>query len=115
VNQIQFTQLVETIKSTRFKPNEVKKLKQAIETAEELINDEDLDVQALKTTGVRIGNRLKALRKEVGLTQDALVKKSRVSQSTISKIEKAEKIMTIAEAKKLARALGVKPEFFVTG
>lgn len=62
-----------------------------------------------------VGGRLKSLRVGLGINQIALVQKSGVSQSTISKIETGSRMPTPAEAKKLAKALKTTPEFIIAG
>lgn len=50
---------------------------------------------------------LRTARKEVGLTQIELADRLRVEQSTISKIERRERRVDVAELRRICRALGV--------
>ena len=55
----------------------------------------------------RLGGRVKDLRRERGLTLDALAAKAGVSRAMISKLERGEKNPTLVVAAKLAEGLGV--------
>ncbi len=55
----------------------------------------------------RLGERVRALRRERGLTLDVLAKRSGVSRAMISKLERGEKNPTLVVAAKLAEGLGV--------
>src|ERR1700749_3323378 len=55
----------------------------------------------------RVADRLKALRAERGLTLDELAKRSGVSRSMISLIERAESSPTASVLDRLSAALGV--------
>ena len=55
----------------------------------------------------RVGERVKDLRRERGLTLDALAGRAGVSRAMISKLERGEKNPTLVVAAKLAEGLGV--------
>ena len=55
----------------------------------------------------RLGERVRALRRERGLTLDALAGRSGVSRAMISKLERGEKNPTLVVAAKVAEGLGV--------
>ena len=57
----------------------------------------------------KVGNRIKALRKEKGLSQDDLACDANISRSTISMIETARNDITLSKIKKIAKALDVEP------
>lgn len=59
-----------------------------------------------------IGSKIKALRKERGLTQTELAKRSGLAQSAISYIETEGKKPNITTISQLAEALGVSPASF---
>lgn len=51
-------------------------------------------------------NRLKEIRKKIGLTQEELAAKANVSQAHIANIERGKRSLDFELAQKLARALG---------
>ena len=55
----------------------------------------------------RLGERARALRRERGLTLEALAERSGVSRAMISKLERGEKNPTLVVAAKVAEGLGV--------
>lgn len=55
----------------------------------------------------KFGNRLKALRKEKGLSQEELALKSSLNRPYISGIEQGKRIVSLEVMEKLAEALGV--------
>lgn len=55
----------------------------------------------------RLGRRVRALRRERGLTLDGLARRSGVSRAMISKLERGEKSPTLVVAAKVAEGLGV--------
>ena len=57
----------------------------------------------------KVGNRIKSLRKEKGLSQEALACDANVARSTISMIETAQNDITLSKMKKIAEALNVEP------
>lgn len=81
----------------------------------DLIPGEVIEKEDLKIIGKTMGNRLKNLRLKNKLTQSVLEKKSKVKKTRISLIERAQSIMSINEAKSLAKALKVTPEWLVAG
>lgn len=64
---------------------------------------------------MRVGERLHDLRTARVLTQEALAKKSGVSQVTIARIESGKYSPRFSTIHKLAEALGVTAEQFVEG
>ncbi|MCO5168353.1 MAG: helix-turn-helix domain-containing protein [Planctomycetes bacterium] len=57
----------------------------------------------------RLGQRLRALRTQRGLTQDGLARLARVDRVFLGQVERGEKGAGIETLDKLARALGVAP------
>ena len=55
----------------------------------------------------RVGERVRGLRRERGLTLDGLAERSGVSRAMISKLERGEKNPTLVVAAKVAEGLGV--------
>src|ERR687885_1687210 len=55
----------------------------------------------------RLGERVRALRRERGLTLEELAQRSGVSRAMISKLERGEKNPTLVVAAKVAEGLGV--------
>ena len=55
----------------------------------------------------RLGERVRSLRRERGLTLDGLAARSGVSRAMISKLERGEKSPTLVVAAKVAEGLGV--------
>lgn len=55
----------------------------------------------------KFGNRLKALRKEKGLSQEELAERSGLNRPYISGIEKGKRNVSLEVMEKLAEALGV--------
>ena len=55
----------------------------------------------------RLGERVRALRRERGWTLEALAERSGVSRAMISKLERGEKNPTLVVAAKVAEGLGV--------
>ncbi len=56
----------------------------------------------------RLGERVRALRRERGLTLDALAARSGVSRAMISKLERGEKNPTLVVAARVAEGLGIR-------
>jgi transcriptional regulator with XRE-family HTH domain len=65
-----------------------------------------LDVVEEVSSG-RLGERVRALRRDGGLTLDVLAERSGVSRAMISKLERGEKNPTLVVAAKVAEGLGV--------
>lgn len=57
----------------------------------------------------KVGNRIKTLRIQKGLTQDALATDANISRSTIGMVESAKNDITLSKINKIAKALGVEP------
>jgi transcriptional regulator with XRE-family HTH domain len=64
---------------------------------------------------VRIGSQLRALRLARVMTQDMLAEKAGVSRATVIRLEAGEIAARISTIRKLAEALGVRPEELVGG
>ena len=58
---------------------------------------------------IAMGEALRRLRKDLGLSQEALAEKANVHRTFIGPIENAKRKITIDTLIKLANALGVKP------
>jgi len=56
------------------------------------------------------GNKLKQLRKQKGLSQEALALEIEVDRTYIGKIERAERNVSLKMVEKIAKALGVSPK-----
>lgn len=115
MNQINVNEIIGRVRGKKASQQDLIVIKKALTSYEELIDAKEIEKEDLLTVGVEMGNRLKTERKKLNLTQSDLRKKSKVSQATISKIEKAKKIMTIEEAKKLAKALNITAEYLIAG
>lgn len=61
------------------------------------------------------GRRIRVLRKERGLTQTELAKALGIDQSNVSSIERGARGLTVHQALKLARALGVSTDEILAG
>ena len=66
----------------------------------------------MSITNIRIGENIKALREQSGLTQSNLAKYLKVDQSLISKIEKNERPITSDMIDKLSALFGVPTNSF---
>lgn len=117
MNQIEATQIVTRVKSNSTSSNDLKVIKKALLllAAVESIDGERVQREDLKVIGNSVGLRLQKARKDKEITQELLEKKSKISQSAISKIEKGLKMISVDEAKKIAKALGVTPQFLIAG
>ena len=60
-----------------------------------------------KRAQTELGNRLRLLRKDVGLDQNALAERAGMSQAKVSRIETSQVPATVDDVERLARALGV--------
>jgi transcriptional regulator with XRE-family HTH domain len=58
------------------------------------------------STAVQFGKRVKALRKQMGWSQEELAERANVHRTYVGMIERAEKNITLANIEKVARALG---------
>jgi transcriptional regulator with XRE-family HTH domain len=56
---------------------------------------------------VRFGKRLRAVRKDKGISQEALALDSGLDRSYVGGVERGERNISLANIKKLATALGV--------
>ncbi len=65
-------------------------------------NKPDPDIEAF-------GNRLRALRKEAGMTQEALAAAAGLHWTYIGQIERGRRNLTLKNVLRLARGLGVEP------
>ena len=62
----------------------------------------------------RVGKRIKRLREESAMTQEALARKLRVSQATISEWEAGAYWVRPEKIERMAKIFGVHPESFLT-
>ena len=62
-----------------------------------------------------IGQRLAAVRKVMGFSQELLATKSGVAQSSISKIERGLENLGVRRAEALSKALNIDPETLIWG
>lgn len=60
-----------------------------------------------------IGDRARARREELGLSQDEVAKKAKLHRTYIGGFERGERNISISNLLKIAKALGVEPGFFV--
>jgi len=82
---------------------------------EAMIPNEVLETEYLTGRGKILAKRIKGLRLKNKLSQTKLADKSKVDRSIISKIERAKKVMSIAESKKIAKALNLTAESLLSG
>lgn len=68
-----------------------------------------MDKQFIK----KVGNRIKTLRQERGLSQEELACDANVSRSTIGMIETAQNDITLSKLNKIAKALEVETYQFL--
>jgi transcriptional regulator with XRE-family HTH domain len=57
-----------------------------------------------------VGKRVREIRNERSLSQDALAKRADVARTTVARLEAGEVSPTVSMLEKLANALGVEPE-----
>lgn len=69
----------------------------------------------LKIIGKSIGKRIITLRKLKKITQKELSKKTKISLLAMSKIENGKKMISIEEAKTIAKILNSNPKFIIGG
>lgn len=62
-----------------------------------------------------VGNRIRALRRSLGMSQPALAKKANVGQSTISDLENDKKSTSAENMQAIASALGTNPQYLLLG
>lgn len=62
-----------------------------------------------------VGNRIRALRRSLGMSQPALAKKANVGQSTISDLENDKKSTSAENMQSIATALGTNPQYLLLG
>jgi len=62
-----------------------------------------------------LGNRIRSLRRSMGLSQPALAKKAGLGQSTISELENDKKGTSAENLQAIAKALSVTQEYLLTG
>lgn len=118
VENIEITKITNKIKSI-VSPSELAQVKQGLRllkvARETLIDGDAVHEEDLKKIGEGVGMRLKKAREGKSLSQETLEKISKVSQSTISKIEGGYRMISTNEAKSLAKALEVMPQFLIAG
>jgi|GEM_PF-5681739 len=124
MNKIEATQIVTRVKRKITSTKDLQVIERALLLlvavekailAPALIDREEVQKEDLAVIGDLVGIRLLKARKDKKLSQEDLEKKSKVSQSTISKIEKGLRMISVDEAKKIAKALSVSPQFLIAG
>ena len=63
----------------------------------------------------RLGNNLRALRKQKGLSQEALAFEAGLDRTYVSSVERGERNIALLNLKRLATALGVEVRALVEG
>lgn len=58
---------------------------------------------------VRLGQSIRAQRKALGLTQEALADAAGIDRAHMGKIERGERNLTLLNLSRIARAVGLKP------
>jgi ribosome-binding protein aMBF1 (putative translation factor) len=91
------------------------RLLQHREKTQELVTSEEINGRDKQVLGNKMGERLAQARKDCGLSQEELEKKSGLSQSKISRIESGSKILSTEDARVLAPALKVTMKFLISG
>lgn len=61
----------------------------------------------------RIGKRIVAFRKALGMTQEDLAGEANIDRSFLSEIENGHKNLSVETLKKIADALKIKPSFLI--
>lgn len=127
MNQIEATEIVTRVKTKSSSTRDVQVITKALlllvavesvensELTSDLIDGEMVQQEDLKAIGKTVGLRLKKTRTDKKMSQESLEKKSKISQSTISKIEKGLRMISVGEAKKIGKALNVSPQFLIAG
>lgn len=119
MERIEITNIIERVKSGSASEADLgnihKGLKLLKVAKETLIDGDEVHAKDLEELGPVVGKRLKVARNNKGFSQEQLENKSKVSQSTISKIESGSKMISVEEAKKLAKVLEVTPQFLIAG
>ncbi|MEK6628701.1 MAG: helix-turn-helix transcriptional regulator [Bdellovibrionota bacterium] len=127
MNQIEATEIVTRVKSKNTSTKDVQVITKAllllvavesvenVDLTSDLIDGEKVQQEDLKAIGKSVGLRLLKARKDKKMSQESLEKKSKISQSTISKIEKGIKMISVDEAKRIAKALDITPQFLIAG
>jgi transcriptional regulator with XRE-family HTH domain len=72
------------------------------------------DLSSDQNIGMTIGNRIRATRQEIGMTQTDLRKKAGMSQSALSEVERGDSAST-SKLPSIAAALGVNALWLETG
>jgi transcriptional regulator with XRE-family HTH domain len=62
-----------------------------------------------------LGQQVRSLRNDRGLSQEQLAAKANVTHATVSRIERGAHEGTMRTIRKLAKALGVKPQQLIGG
>ncbi|MBI4405745.1 MAG: helix-turn-helix transcriptional regulator [Deltaproteobacteria bacterium] len=91
------------------------RLLQHRQRTEDLISSDEVIAEDRTALGNIVGERLENARKVRQLTQEELASKSGLSQSTISRIESGEKLMSVTDARKLAPILKCSAKFLIAG
>lgn len=61
---------------------------------------------------IKVGNRIKELRKELGLSQEKLANNCELDRTYIASVENGKRNISIANLEKIVKALGVSLEKF---
>lgn len=119
MNRIEITNIIERVKSGSVSEDDLGNIQRGLRllkvAKETLIDGDEIHAKDLQEIGPSVGKRLKDARKGRRFSQEQLETKSKISQSTISKIENGSKMISVEEAKSLGKALGIKPQFLIAG
>lgn len=119
MDKIDVTKIMKRVKAARISDEDQllisKGLRLLRAAQDEIIEASAVEQEDLALIGEAVGSRLKQMREAKGLSQEKLEKLSRVSQSTISKIESGNRMVSVNEAKSLGKVLGVAPQFLIAG
>lgn len=67
----------------------------------------------MKNVAEKLGNNLKRIRKEKGVSQSDIAKQLKVSRGFVSNIENGKSNPTLATITKIANAIGVSPDLLL--
>lgn len=115
---IEITKITDKIKGS-VSPSELAHIRSGLHllkvAQEALIDGQAVYKEDMSAIGAEVGARLKAARLKKGLSQEELEVRSKIPQSTISKIEKGHRMITPHEATALAKIFSVTPQFLIAG
>jgi ribosome-binding protein aMBF1 (putative translation factor) len=119
MEQIEITNIIDRIGKGKASASDLEKVRSGLKllkiAQETLIDGEEVQKRDLAIIGSEVGGRLRAAREKLGFSQEKLESLSKVSQSTISKIESGSRMISNGEAKSLAKVLDVTPQFLIAG